>query len=367
MTGIRAAVLAVAIATAGSALAGVAFAGKGKPGGTPPPPAVGTIYFGDVATGDVQAYTMTFGSMDGTGGNRATLAHMSSIGTRPSRRLHGGKRWFLVAEFVEGSVGGSARRDLFAVREDGAGRVRLTSDPTLQVHTSWNWHVEDDAGATVSMLARRFTGPASNDTVVPGTAGLYVAHLSFDGAGQALGFDAEPVFFASVGTTTDNAGRELANAWSYACSPDMTAVAVQNQIAPGVPQQIRVLDVESGSTRFTVPAGAWPDWSPDGRRIAFSRYTDGGSARRSTYAVEAINPDGSGLATLVSARASDVDALEFPKWSPDGAYVAYQHSASFTRWIYRVPASGGAATNLTPEVTPAGGITSAGLYLVDWR
>jgi Tol biopolymer transport system component len=55
----------------------------------------------------------------------------------------------------------------------------------------------------------------------------------------------------------------------------------------------------------------WPDWSPDGRKIAFAS-TPG------FFDLWSMNADGTGLKQL-----TDSDSDEFPTWSPDGNRIAF--------------------------------------------
>ena len=77
-----------------------------------------------------------------------------------------------------------------------------------------------------------------------------------------------------------------------------------------------------------------PDWSPDGGRIAFSSYRDG---NREIYV---MNSDGSGVTRLTDRflwstkwRRGTLDYADEPDWSPDGRRIAFRsHSASiFTK------------------------------------
>ncbi len=59
---------------------------------------------------------------------------------------------------------------------------------------------------------------------------------------------------------------------------------------------------------------SYPDWSPDGTRVAFSSHREGG------FNVFVMNSDGSG-----TVRLSDNDGKENggPDWSPDGSKIAF--------------------------------------------
>jgi hypothetical protein len=354
-------VLAVALAAVGLSPDGDAVAGKPGGGGGLPPP-TGTIFFVD---GSYDGSTDGWGSMDPTGANRTVLPRMFGD-ARASRRLHGGRRWFLASEVVAGEPGfggSSVRRDVFAVRDDGALRVRLTADPTLQC---WGpqWGPDEDAsGATVSLFARRWTGTTASDSVVAGSWGLHVAHLSFDGAGDVVGLDGTPAYLVSLGTHGT-----LPDAWTHAWSSDMTKVVVQSRAAA----TIRVVEVATGAVTPLGP-GQEPDWSPDGSRIAYVRLLEGS---RPSWALQTVNPNGSGLATVLSVRqrvsAGTSQHVNFPRWSPDGGYLAYQYTFEdngfrWTRYVYRVAANGTGITNLTPEVAPGPGGGFFGLVSKDWR
>ena len=76
-----------------------------------------------------------------------------------------------------------------------------------------------------------------------------------------------------------------------------------------------VSDLDGIVTRITDLPGseAFPDWSPDGARVAFVASQDGNCE---VYVQEA---DGSGLTNLTRSDADDVH----PSWSPDGDQIVY--------------------------------------------
>jgi len=92
--------------------------------------------------------------------------------------------------------------------------------------------------------------------------------------------------------------------------------------------------------------GANPDWSPDGSKIVFTM----GSAFPSPVSINTINPDGSGLMTLVIKNVS-MARFENPRWSPDGTKLIFQGSPDFRHiqpGLWTVDADG---SNLTEIIT----------------
>jgi Tol biopolymer transport system component len=82
------------------------------------------------------------------------------------------------------------------------------------------------------------------------------------------------------------------------------------------------------------PAGLQgPQWSPDGRRLAYS--TDDGSGN---YSIHVVDLDGT-----VRPVAAPGGLAMFPSWSPDGRLVAFQREKNGPRQIWVVPAEGGEA------------------------
>jgi serine/threonine protein kinase len=80
-----------------------------------------------------------------------------------------------------------------------------------------------------------------------------------------------------------------------------------------------------------------PDFSPDGRRVAF------GSARVGDSEIWVAAPDGSNAVRLTTGATGS----GFPRWSPDGERILYLASPEGQWEVYVVPAAGGRPRNVT--------------------
>src|SRR5205823_2718309 len=98
----------------------------------------------------------------------------------------------------------------------------------------------------------------------------------------------------------------------------------------------------NGSAIRTLASGSGLDvggmsWSPDGSRVVFagaSNLTDW----YLNYALYVMNADGSGLRLLVPVPVGG--SAEWPDWSPDGRRIAYNVNLSTTSTIHVVDADG---------------------------
>ncbi|MEO7271744.1 MAG: protein kinase [Vicinamibacterales bacterium] len=80
-----------------------------------------------------------------------------------------------------------------------------------------------------------------------------------------------------------------------------------------------------------------PQWSPDGRRVAFT------SSRSGTLEIWVADADGENAVQLTAMSA----VPGFPTWSPDGATIAFHSNPEGQADLYAIPAAGGKPRNLT--------------------
>jgi TolB protein len=98
-------------------------------------------------------------------------------------------------------------------------------------------------------------------------------------------------------------------------SPDGRRIAfTRAEDDPNAPPPSITVTGTDGSDRTELALGGLPDWSPDGRRIAFTSETGGGGAGK----ISVMGADGSSVRQFADTPTSDSE----PRWSPDGRRIA---------------------------------------------
>jgi TolB protein len=123
-------------------------------------------------------------------------------------------------------------------------------------------------------------------------------------------------------------------------SPDGSKIAYFNYIDGG--GDIWLIDSDGRNVRQLTNHAAedwWPVWSPDGKRIVFQSKRDG------NFEIYVMNSDGSNPVRLTD---NDIDDEE-PKWSPDGTKIAFLSMRDGHYEIYIMNSDGTGQKRLTNE------------------
>jgi len=145
---------------------------------------------------------------------------------------------------------------------------------------------------------------------------------------------------------TNNPAMDAFPAWS----PDNTKIAFTSNRDGFFNFEIYVMNADGSSpTRLTTngKVDGMPAWSPDGKKIAFTSKRDG------NFEIYVMNTDGTGLVRLTNNPAIDAK----PSWSPDGTKIAFTSNRDGHFQIYSMNADGtGVArltNNLSADLSPA--------------
>jgi len=155
---------------------------------------------------------------------------------------------------------------------DGSKPVRLTDDPAQDGWPAWS-----PDGTRIAFTSTR-----------DGNYEIYV--MNAGGSGQV--------------NITNTEGNDWD--WDARWSPDGQKIIWESSCCPG---GVNIMNSDGSDRQGLIDSGtsdAWPDWSPDGSRIAFTSGRDGNNE------IYVANADGTGLIRITD---NDVDDV-FPSWDP---------------------------------------------------
>jgi len=110
-------------------------------------------------------------------------------------------------------------------------------------------------------------------------------------------------------------------------SPDGTKIVFEYSSG------ISVMNADGTGVVSLGVSGQWPEWSPDGQKIAFVGYAG------PNYEIYLMNPDGTGQVRVTNGTAS----AGTPSWSPDQTRLAFARSGD----VYTIRPDGTGETRLT--------------------
>ncbi len=274
-----------------------------------------------------------------------------------------GEPWIVYQWLQEFDADNPDKQGVYLVRPDGRDQHLLLTDPAG--HPDWSPDGKRIAVATepADGMGQIWTlnadGTDAKQLIAcSGAPCMYVGAPAWSPDGEQIAFqrvlsapapgnevDQIEVIDLAAGAThvvalPPAAGSEMAEFINPRWSPDGTQIVFTVMRYPTPPTDENILSSsiavvkadgsEADTPRIlTDPAlfGAYPDWSPDGRRIVFNTYPLG-SFQDTTKATNlyTIRPDGTGLTLVTHYGENDTRATQ-PTWTPNGARIIFMHIA----------------------------------------
>jgi hypothetical protein len=221
--------------------------------------------------------------------------------------------------------------------------------------------------AATSGIMRGSLGATSAGKLYPADATCVGCHTeSRDGSALAMGYGGETLQTIGLPTldTIIDATAKIPMGWaSY--SPDGKRLVVANNGVLTLRDAVTGAPIGANGGKVQLPFSKYathPDWSPDGAFVAVALTTTAPTNQDvSTAGIARIpfHADTWGTAEVLVASIAG-DNNYFPKYSPDGAYLAYVHAAGAAHAapsaeLRLVPAAGGTAISLTIASHRVGG------------
>jgi Tol biopolymer transport system component len=218
--------------------------------------------------------------------------------------------------------------DIWVMNADGSGQTTITSG-----HSDYApaWSADGQKIAFTTLLATSEPDYYVEALYTVDANGSNRQHLPV-GDGVIQTYDSSPSWSPD--------GQKIAYATGeYWCEPDEGCYYQPTDIATANANG-------SGSSNLTGTANRnelWPDWSPDGTRIAFTEYDEFGTEETDIWI---MNANGSGKVNLTNTPGV---GESLPAWSPDGTKIAFVASdGDYELWTVNPDGSGRArVTNNT--------------------
>jgi Tol biopolymer transport system component len=225
--------------------------------------------------------------------------------------------------------GSESHQDVYVMNADGSNVRRLTDARGRDICPAWS-----PDGSTIAFVSDReqvgqtityLMNPDGSNQRRLRAGGSGCAKWSPDGSRLLFGYS-EPGGSRIATIRPDGTGETLIASGQVGgpvWSPDSTQIAFDRH------DGIVLVDADGSNDRF-LTVGSFPDWSPDGERIAYTSYLSGQGQ------IHSIRQDG-----MHNVRLSSVGAPGYmPLWSPSSSQLAFLRGASGDTRIVVVSADG---------------------------
>lgn len=245
-------------------------------------------------------------------------------------------------------------RAIYRMNPDGSGAARVVFTLNLRGRVFWSprdltvTYLGFDQRTNSELHRVRWDGAAARRLTTLTAENRFANYASWSPDGEALlveSIGAVPgTRLNQIGVRSGMLGSIGANDVQYpVISPDGQWIVFQSSRAGNF--DIYVMRIDGSDEQRVVGSPlheAYPQWSPDGKRILFTRRLIGGS-----LVLCDITRDGSVLRQLAISRSPFGNIA---RYSPDGQWIAYTFSENDEYFLYRMAADGGESTRLVGKV-----------------
>jgi len=241
--------------------------------------------------------------------------------------------------------------EIYVMKDDGSGQTRITNNPAMDITPSISHE-----GRTIVFISNRNGNKEVYKMNTDGSNVIRLTNNSVDDAYPFYSYDGSKIIYCSKtggnwevylmnadGTNQQRVTNTQENEeWAH-LSPDLQKIVCSKYISfPNF--QVCKMNV-NGSGAQILTNGAFPKWSSDGATIAYQVGNFQGDFSNWTADIYLMNNDGSNnrKITGTSQKCINEDAY----WSPDGNAIVFQSNRDGNFQIYKMNSDGTNQIRLT--------------------
>jgi TolB protein len=222
------------------------------------------------------------------------------------------------------AIEGDTRPGIWTVKPNGKDLTRVTGKKGLPFNPSWSPNGKWIAFTQSEILWKMRADGRHKRKLVKGVSSDISTNISWSPNGRKLVFNKKDDLWTvkrngeGAKRITKTPDAETAPSWSP--KGDRIAFEFRDDVTADL--DLRLIK-PNGSGEVSIPNtknGMEPDWSPNGKRLAYAAPGKG---------ITLIKPDGSGQ--TIFAKQVGNHFVADPAWSPDGEQIAYVRNVSLSR------------------------------------